>query len=80
MLSKMIPAWLINYPKEKLGADLSAGLIVTILVIPQSLAYALLAGLPPQLGLYVSFFRSLPTPCWVAAWSRRSGRLRSRRS
>lgn len=56
MLSKMIPAWLINYPKEKLGADLSAGLIVTILVIPQSLAYALLAGLPPQLGLYVSIF------------------------
>ena len=56
MLSKLIPAWLINYPKEKLGADVSAGLIVTILVIPQSLAYALLAGLPPQLGLYVSIF------------------------
>ena len=56
MLSKLIPDWLINYPKEKLGADVSAGLIVTILVIPQSLAYALLAGLPPQLGLYVSIF------------------------
>ncbi len=51
-----MPAWLANYPREKLGADVLAGLIVTILVIPQSLAYALLAGLPPELGLYVSIF------------------------
>lgn len=53
-MSRLIPDWLRHYPKEKLGADVAAGLIVTILVIPQSLAYALLAGLPPQLGLYVS--------------------------
>jgi SulP family sulfate permease len=53
---RLIPDWLAHYPKEKLGADIAAGLIVTILVIPQSLAYALLAGLPPQLGLYVSIF------------------------
>ncbi len=55
-LHRFIPEWLQPYPKDKLGADLAAGLIVTILVIPQSLAYALLAGLPPQLGLYVSIF------------------------
>lgn len=55
-MSKLIPAWLKKYPKDTLGADVAAGLIVTILVIPQSLAYALLAGLPPQLGLYVSVF------------------------
>lgn len=51
-----LPRWIRHYPKDKLGADLTAGLIVTILVIPQSLAYALLAGLPPQMGLYVSIF------------------------
>jgi SulP family sulfate permease len=51
-----LPAWLRNYRKDALGADLTAGLIVTVLVIPQSLAYALLAGLPPQVGLYVSIF------------------------
>ncbi len=51
---RFLPGWLRNYRQEKLGADLSAGLIVTVLVIPQSLAYALLAGLPPQVGLYVS--------------------------
>jgi len=55
-MPKLLPAWLANYPKDKLGADVAAGLIVTILVIPQSLAYALLAGLPAQLGLYVSIF------------------------
>ncbi len=31
-----------------------AAIIVTIMLIPQSLAYALLAGLPPQMGLYAS--------------------------
>ena len=56
LISKLTPDWLTHYPKEKLGSDIAAGLIVTILVIPQSLAYALLAGLPPQLGLYVSIF------------------------
>ena len=52
----MIPGWIHQYSRTKLGADLAAGLIVAILVIPQSLAYALLAGLPPQVGLYVSIF------------------------
>jgi SulP family sulfate permease len=33
-----------------------AAIIVTILLVPQSLAYALLAGLPPQVGIYVSIF------------------------
>jgi len=55
-LRRFLPGWLAAYPRQKLGADLAAGLIVTVLVIPQSLAYALLAGLPPQMGLYVSIF------------------------
>lgn len=53
---RFLPGWIRQYPRPKLGADLAAGLIVAILVIPQSLAYALLAGLPPQAGLYVSIF------------------------
>ena len=35
---RLIPEWLAHYPRENLGADIAAGLIVTILVIPQSLA------------------------------------------
>ncbi len=53
-LPHFLPAWIRNYPRQHLAADLSAGIIVTILVLPQSLAYALLAGLPPQAGLYVA--------------------------
>jgi SulP family sulfate permease len=52
----LIPDWIRNYPRELFTTDLLAGLIVTVLVIPQSMAYALLAGLPPQAGLYVSIF------------------------
>lgn len=53
---RWLPRWVHGYPGARLGADVSAGLIVTLLVIPQSLAYALLAGLPPQAGLYVGIF------------------------
>ena len=53
-LSRHLPAWLRSYSRENLPHDVLAGLVVTVLVIPQSLAYALLAGLPPQAGLYAS--------------------------
>jgi len=43
-----------GYQRQWLPADITAGLIVTILLIPQSIAYALLAGLPPVAGLYAS--------------------------
>lgn len=46
--------WSRDYNREILLSDLLAALIVTIMLIPQSLAYALLAGLPPEVGLYAS--------------------------
>jgi SulP family sulfate permease len=46
--------WSRQYNRETLINDLIAALIVTIMLIPQSLAYALLAGLPPEVGLYAS--------------------------
>ena len=49
-----LPRWWHQYPVHHLRSDLMAGILVTILVLPQSLAYAMLAGLPPQLGLYAS--------------------------
>ena len=49
-----ILAWGRNYGRETLANDLLAAVIVTIMLIPQSLAYALLAGLPPEAGLYAS--------------------------
>ena len=46
--------WGAHYNRELLVSDLVAALIVTIMLIPQSLAYAMLAGLPPEVGLYAS--------------------------
>jgi len=46
--------WGRQYKPETFLSDLVAALIVTIMLIPQSLAYALLAGLPPEVGLYAS--------------------------
>ncbi|WNF38699.1 solute carrier family 26 protein [Bacillaceae bacterium IKA-2] len=56
MLKKFIPAldWMANYKRTDLSGDLSAGLIVAIMLIPQGMAYAMLAGLPPVIGLYAS--------------------------
>ena len=46
--------WLKGYDRHSLMQDLSAAVIVTLMLIPQSLAYAMLAGLPPEVGLYAS--------------------------
>ena len=56
MVTRYLPilTWARKYNRETFSADLVAALIVTIMLIPQSLAYALLAGLPPEVGLYAS--------------------------
>lgn len=46
--------WARGYGRGQLGGDLTAAAVVTLLLIPQSLAYALLAGLPAVMGLYAS--------------------------
>ena len=49
-----ILSWGREYNRSTLASDAVAALIVTIMLIPQSLAYAMLAGLPPEVGLYAS--------------------------
>jgi hypothetical protein len=53
---QLLPAlvWVRRYDRKSLAEDLLAAVIVAIMLIPQSLAYALLAGLPPEMGLYAS--------------------------
>ncbi len=55
-LSKLLPAsdWLSDYNSSTFSADLIAAIVVTVMLIPQSLAYAMLAGVPPEMGLYAS--------------------------
>ncbi len=56
MFEKYFPilVWIKHYTYDDFASDTVAAIVVTIMLIPQSLAYALLAGLPPQIGLYAS--------------------------
>lgn len=55
-LSRFIPSlhWLPAYNSVQIQGDLSAGLTVGVMLIPQGMAYAMIAGLPPIYGLYAS--------------------------
>jgi SulP family sulfate permease len=56
LVARLVPVlvWLPAYRKADLGGDLTAGAITAIMLVPQAMAYALLAGLPPEVGLYAS--------------------------
>ena len=55
-LTQYLPiiGWLKTYTRHDFDHDLLAGVITAILLVPQGIAYAILAGLPPELGLYAS--------------------------
>ncbi len=55
-LKSFIPIldWLPNYDKRWLKGDISAGLTVGVMLVPQGIAYAMIAGLPPIYGLYTA--------------------------
>ncbi len=57
-LSRFVPAltWVPAYDRTHLTGDIVAGLTVAVMLIPQGMAYAMLAGLPPIVGLYASVF------------------------
>jgi len=54
MLSKLFPGllWLQGYNHNTLRSDLFSGLAIAVMLIPQGMGYALVAGLPPEFGLY----------------------------
>jgi SulP family sulfate permease len=55
-VTKCLPiiGWLKSYTRQDFNDDLFAGIITAILLVPQGIAYAILAGVPPELGLYAS--------------------------
>jgi len=55
-LGRLMPAlvWLPRYRRADLPGDLTAGVTTAVMLIPQAMAYALLAGLPPVVGLYAA--------------------------
>jgi len=54
-----IADWLTRYNQDKFNSDVFAGIITAILFVPQGIAYAMLAGLPAQVGLYASILPPL---------------------
>ncbi|PPE65607.1 SulP family inorganic anion transporter [Caldimonas caldifontis] len=61
-LSRVFGSWVHEVNGASLRADVLAGLLGAVLVLPQGIAFATLAGLPPQYGLYTAI-----VPCIVAA-------------
>ena len=47
--------WIVSYKKEWLRPDVIAGVTTAAVVIPKAMAYATIAGLPVQVGLYTAF-------------------------
>ena len=50
-----LASWLFNYQKQWFRPDLIAGLTTAAVVIPKAMAYATIAGLPVEVGLYTAF-------------------------
>ena len=61
MLKRYFPIlqWLPNYKKDYLSGDIAAGLTVGVMLIPQGMAYAIIADLPPVFGLYAALVPQL---------------------
>lgn len=51
--------WLRQYRRAALAGDISAGIVVAMMMIPQGMAYAIVAGLPPVVGIYASILPPL---------------------
>ncbi len=50
----LLPEWIRDYDRSRFTGDLFAGITVGVVLVPQGMAYALLAGVPPIYGLYAS--------------------------
>jgi SulP family sulfate permease len=72
---KLLPflSWRDRITRETLRADLIAGLIGALVVLPQGVAYATLAGLPPQFGLYCAMLPAIAAALWGSSWHQVSG-------
>jgi SulP family sulfate permease len=66
-------AWREIVTRATLRADLLAGLVAAVLVLPQAVAFATLAGLPPQYGLYGAMLPAIVGALWGSSWHLISG-------
>ncbi len=65
--------WRDRVTRQTLRADLLAGLVGGLVVLPQAVAYATLAGLPPQYGLFSAMVPVIVAALWGSSWHEVSG-------
>jgi len=72
---KLFPflSWRDRVSASSLRADAIAGLIAALVVLPQCVAYATLAGLPPAFGLYTAMVPVIVAALWGSSWHQISG-------
>lgn len=75
MLQKIFPflTWLPGVNKQTLYADLQAGLTGAVIVLPQGVAFAMIAGLPPEYGLYTAMITPIIAALFGSSWHLISG-------
>jgi SulP family sulfate permease len=66
-------AWRHRVNRETLRLDLLAGLVAAVLVLPQGVAFATLAGMPPEYGLYGAMLPAIVGALWGSSWHLVSG-------
>ena len=73
--ARLLPAlrWRQRVTRETLRADLAAGAVGAIVVLPQGIAFATLAGLPPEFGLYAAMVPAVIAALWGSSWHLVSG-------
>ncbi len=74
-LNRLLPflVWLPRLDRGTLKADLVAGLIGAVVVLPQGVAFATLAGMPPEYGLYAAMVPAVIAALWGSSWHLVSG-------
>ncbi|NOZ10727.1 MAG: cyclic nucleotide-binding domain-containing protein [Gammaproteobacteria bacterium] len=65
--------WLPSLGRANLRPDMEAGLVGAILILPQAIALATLAGMPPEYGIYTSIFPVIVAMFWGSSWHTLSG-------
>ena len=75
VLSRIFPflAWWPRVGRASLRADIIAGLVGAIVVLPQGVAFATLAGMPPEYGLYCAMVPTIVAALWGSSWHAVSG-------
>ena len=66
-------AWRHRVTRDTVRADFMAGLISALVVLPQGVAYATLAGMPPEYGLYCAMLPAVVAALWGSSWQQISG-------